>query len=176
MRFMQGWNHFPGSKRAAGPNRSRGDRVRACLRGKEEGQAAIEMALVLPVLMLVVVGILMFGLFYNNYLSLTNAVGIAAQHLQQIRTTTTDPCADTYTALTGAAPNLVPGNIWLTLNLNGGSNVSGNTCTGQASVLANLQRDPVQVTATYPCSLVVVGIDFGSGICPMKASTTVFEY
>lgn len=176
MRLMQGWNRFLRSKRAAGPIRSWNNRMRAGLRGREDGQAAVEMALVIPAFMFVLVGMLVFGIYFNNYLSLTNAVGIGAARLQQIRTTTTDPCADTYNAITGAAPSLVPGNIGLTLNLNGGSNVNGNTCAGQAAVLANMQGDPVKVTATYPCTLVVVGVNFGSTICPMSASLTVFEY
>ena len=176
MRLMQGWNRFPGSKRAAGPKRSCGDRMRACLRGGEDGQAIVEMAFVVPVLSAVLVGILMWGFYFNNLLSLTSAVGQGAGHLQQIRLTTTDPCADTFNAITQAAPNLVPGNIGLTLNLNGGANVTGNSCAGQAAVLGNLQGDPVKVTATYPCSVVVVGINFGSSFCPMSYSQTVFEY
>jgi Flp pilus assembly protein TadG len=150
--------------------------MRACLRGREDGQAIVEMAFVVPVLTAVLVGILMWGFYFNNLLALTNAVGQGAGHLQQIRTSTTDPCLDTYNTIIGAAPSLVPGNIGLTLNLNGGANVTGNSCPGQASVLANLQGDPVKVTATYPCSLVILGVNFGSAFCPMSYSETVFEY
>jgi hypothetical protein len=39
-----------------------------------------------------------------------------------------------------------------------------------------MQGDPVEVTATYPCTLVVVGVNFGSTVCPMTASSTAFEY
>lgn len=176
MRFMQGWNRFLRSKRATAPIRSRGERMLARLSGGENGQAALELALVLPAFMFLLMGMMVFGLYFNNYLTLENAVGQGAGRLQQIRTTTTDPCADTYAAVTAAAPNLVPANIGLVLNLNGGANVTGTTCPGQASVLANLQGDPVEVTATYPCTLVVVGINFGSTVCPMTASSTAFEY
>ena len=40
----------------------------------ERGQALVEFALVLPVLMLLIVGIIKGGLLYNNYLQLTDAV------------------------------------------------------------------------------------------------------
>ena len=52
------------------------------LRGLEqEGQAMVEMALVLPVLLLVVTGILTFGLAFNNYLLLTEATSVGARTL-----------------------------------------------------------------------------------------------
>jgi len=176
MRLMQGWNRFLRSKRATGPIRSCGDRMRAGLRGGEDGQAALELALVLPAFMFLLMGMLVFGLYFNNYLTLSNAVGQGAARLQQIRTTTTDPCADTFAAVTAAAPNLTSNQIGLVLNLNGGPNVTGTSCPSQASALANMQGDPVEVTATYPCTLVVVGVNFGSTVCPMTASSTAFEY
>ena len=53
----------------------------------------------LPLLLLVFTGIFDFGIAYYNQLTLTQAVGAGAQYLQQIRTSTTDPCADTLTAI-----------------------------------------------------------------------------
>src|SRR6266568_9297867 len=44
----------------------------------EQGQSLVELALVLPFLMLVVLGIVKFGLAYNNYLILTDAVRTGA--------------------------------------------------------------------------------------------------
>ena len=41
----------------------------------------VEMALVLPVLLLVVTGILTFGLAFNNYLLLTEATSVGARTL-----------------------------------------------------------------------------------------------
>lgn len=43
------------------------------VREEEEGQAAVEFALVLVPLMLIVVGILQFGLLFYNYIDLTSA-------------------------------------------------------------------------------------------------------
>ncbi len=59
----------------------------------ENGQAMVEMALALPVLLLVLTGILTFGLAFNNYVLLTEATSIGARTLAISRGATTDPCA-----------------------------------------------------------------------------------
>lgn len=41
--------------------------------GSERGAAAIEFALLLPVLVMILVGVFEFGLAYNNYLAVTHA-------------------------------------------------------------------------------------------------------
>ena len=62
------------------------------LRGlAQDGQAMVEMALVLPVLLLVVTGILTFGLAFNNYILLTEATSVGARTLAISRGGTTDP-------------------------------------------------------------------------------------
>ncbi len=56
------------------------------------------MALVLPILAMMVLGLMSVASMFMNYLDLTEATGSAAQHLAEIRTTSTNPCQDTYTA------------------------------------------------------------------------------
>ena len=51
----------------------------------------VEMALALPILLLVVTGILTFGLAFNNYLLLTEATSVGARTLAISRGATTDP-------------------------------------------------------------------------------------
>ena len=48
---------------------------------REEGQAMVEFALVLPVLLLVLLAIMKFGLLFENYLTLTDAVRSGARTL-----------------------------------------------------------------------------------------------
>jgi hypothetical protein len=45
----------------------------------ERGQALLEFALVIPVLLLVAVGAVEFGIAYNNYLRLTDAVRVSGR-------------------------------------------------------------------------------------------------
>jgi Flp pilus assembly protein TadG len=148
--------------------------VRAFRRAGEEGSAVIELALILPVFLGILMGLLVFGLYFNTYLSLTQAVGSGAQYLQQIRQSTTNPCQDTYNALIQAAPNLNSSLIGFSLNLNG-TPENSTSCSGAQTLLVS--NSPATVTATYPCSLVIMGVNYAtSGACPLTVSVTEFEY
>jgi Flp pilus assembly protein TadG len=138
----------------------------------EEGNALVELALVLPVFLALLTGIFSLGLMLSNQLTLTQATGSGGQRLQQLRTTTTDPCADTLSAIKSAAPSLNGSNIGLSLTLNG-TKVSGSSCSGDQSYLA--EGTAVTVSTTYPCSLAVYGTKFASG-CQLTAQVTEYEY
>lgn len=146
--------------------------VRALLRKGEEGSALVEIALTMPMLLMVMTAICTFAIGFNNQLTLTSAVGSGAQYLQLIRTTTTDPCQDTLRAIENAAPSLTPSSITLSFSLNG-TPVSGNSCAGDQSDLA--QGQPVTVTAKYPCALAIYATKFATG-CQLSASVTEYEY
>jgi Flp pilus assembly protein TadG len=147
--------------------------LRARLRPAEEGGALVEMALILPVLAMLVLGIMSVGTMFMNYLDLTEATGSGAQYLQLIRTSTTNPCLDTYTAITQAAPSLVPANLTLTFTLNT-TPEAGNTCSGAQSNLS--AGEPVTVTAKYPCNLQIYGVNFAPSGCTLTATATEYEY
>ena len=75
------------------PKQGTGDPSKArCARG-ERGQAVVEFALVLPVLLLLIVGIIKGGILYNNYLQLTDSVRSGARELA-IERGQTSPCGD----------------------------------------------------------------------------------
>jgi TadE-like protein len=52
----------------------------------EEGQAMVEFALVLPILLLLVMGIIQFGIVFNNYVTLTDGVRAGARQAAVSRT------------------------------------------------------------------------------------------
>ena len=150
------------------------------LSGNDEGQALVEVAVSVSLLMMVLTGIFAFGTAFYNKLVLTQAVGAGAQYLQQIRTSTSDPCTDTFTAIKNAAPNLTPSKIGLTLILDGTSSstitsttVSASTCSTYASKM--VQAVPATVTATYPCSLSFFGFTSSSS-CTLSATVTEYVY
>jgi Flp pilus assembly protein TadG len=140
----------------------------------EEGQAMVEMALALPVLLLVLTGILTFGLAFNNYVLLTEATSIGARTLAISRGATTDPCATASSAVIAAAPLLTSANLSFTFVLNGTS-YSGASCSSGSSTTgaaANLvQGSNVIVTVTYPCSLAVYGANYAPH-CSLQAQMT----
>ena len=57
---------------------------------REDGQAIVEFAIVLPLLVLLVFGIAQFGLAFRNYLAITDAARVAARAVAVKRTS--NPC------------------------------------------------------------------------------------
>ena len=142
------------------------------IRKGETGSALVEVALTFPVLMVLVTGIAAFGIGFNNQIVLTNAVGTGAQYLQLIRTSSTDPCKDTLTAIQNSAPSLTGTNITLSFSFDGVP-VSGNSCPGDQTDL--VQGQPVTVMAKYPCVLPIYATNFATG-CQLTATVTEYEY
>jgi Flp pilus assembly protein TadG len=60
----------------------------------ERGQTMVEFTLVLPVLLVVLFGIIQFGIAFNNYVALTDAVRAGARTAAVSRFSST-PVADT---------------------------------------------------------------------------------
>ncbi len=141
-------------------------------RSGDEGQTLIELALALPLLMMMLTGIFAFSVAFYNKMLLESAADAGARYLQTIRQSTTDPCADTLTAMENAAPSLNSANISLTLTMNG-TITSGSACGGDQSDL--IPNQPVTITATYPCSLPIFGSSIGSS-CQLTAQVTEYEY
>ena len=146
-------NRTAASPGAGVETRCRGRRVRRpLLTRREEGQALVEFAFTLPLLMIMVMAIFWFGITLNHYLELTNAVGIGGELISVSRGQYTDPCANAVTAIQNAAPLLTPSNITYTFVLTpqGGSAASNaGTCSG--TTLSTGEQ--AQITATYPCTL-----------------------
>lgn len=136
-------------------------RARNLARG-ERGSAIVETAVAIPVLMMIITAIFQFGLVFNRMISLTQGATVAAQVLQSDRlSASNDPCADTFKALTGAAPTLSSTKISISITMNGGSPITTTSCAGSQSQLA--QGAPVTVEAKYPYTLSIVGINVVSG-------------
>lgn len=146
--------------------------------GSEKGQALVEFALVLPVLLLVVTGITTFGIALNNYLQLTEAVGIGGQALSVSRGNTTDPCNTVSSAVEGAS-SLTSSSLSFTTKIytssssstsySGASCSSTSTTTGAAGNLT--QGQAAVVTVTYPCSLAVYNFNIAP-TCNLTAQVT----
>jgi Flp pilus assembly protein TadG len=141
-------------------------------RSDETGSSLVELALCLPILLALVTGIASFGIAFNNYIMLTNAVDTGARQLSILAGLTTDPCKDVSKTIAAAAPLLNSANIKYSFNLNGAPYANKTTCTdGAAQVVANT---PMQVTVTYPCSLLIYGKNVIPG-CTLTAQATELE-
>lgn len=144
--------------------RSGGKRFSA---GNRRGQAVTEFALILPLFMMIVMGQVAFGMAFHNYLVLTNAVNVGAQLLAVSRGQTTNPCSTASTAINSAAFGLNTASLSYTFVINGASYTTTSCTAGAANMV---QGASVQVTAAYPCTLVIYSMNIPS--CTLRSQTT----
>ena len=137
-----------------------GNLVRTCLKSEEEGAALVEFGVVFPLMMIFIMAIFSFGIALNNYIQLTDAVGIAGRALAISQGQTTDPCNTVATALYAAAPGLTQSKLSFSYTINGVA-YSGTTCT---SAVSNLKVGVnATITATYPLNISIWGSNPASG-------------
>ena len=151
---------------------TRGGLIARRRRRREEGQTLVEFALVLPVLLLLLVGILKFGMLFNNYLTLTDVARAGARQLSLGRGSGTNPCtlAEQQAVTSDGSLNLAVGSSSFSESFPA-SNANVETCGNSATSWA--QGDRVTFTATYPCDLKIMGVNFWPGAsCTLSASAT----
>jgi len=142
-------------------------RLRVRLRGGEQGNAMVETALVLPIFLMLLMGMAWFGFAINAYLTLNNAVSIAARDLANSAGVAgfTDPCAKAVADIESAAAPLLQKTTFTAANFEvwtGGYGVSattgvpngtgypGLTCSGAAATNMAATTTSVTVQASYP--------------------------
>lgn len=125
----------------------------------ERGQAMVEFALVLPILLVLVLGIIQFGILFNNYVTLTDAVRAGARQAAVSRTLP-DPVKVTEDRVKGSAAGLNAGDLGITVTPYDPSDGSATW----------VQGGDVTVEATYPWSVNLFGFVVMSG--HMKSVTT----
>jgi Flp pilus assembly protein TadG len=134
-----------------------------------KGIAALEFALIAPVLLLMIFGMATFGIALNNYLTLTDAVRAGSRTLAASRASAT-PYGSTTNAIILAAPTLTASTltVGITLTINGTVCNSDTTCGNLLSASAG---SPASVSASYPCNLAVMGFNFAP-TCTLTSMTT----
>ncbi|MES1247742.1 MAG: TadE/TadG family type IV pilus assembly protein [Actinomycetota bacterium] len=115
----------------------------------EQGQAAVEFALIVPVLLLLLLSILQGGIAFHNYLAVTDAAR-AAERQAIVARISGVTAADVQQAAWDAAPDLDKTSLRTTL-----SDPTDPTFTTSGSQLT--------VTVTYPYSINILGIVVASG-------------
>ena len=144
----------------------------------EKGQALVEFALVLPVLMLIVLGIIKGGALYNNYLQLTDAVRTGARQLA-IERGQTSPCGDAANEAISSAGGLTPASISISMTENPEAtgdpvgatySTTGPPMGTGACPFTLVSGSAATLTATYPCDLGLLGISFSP--CTLSATAT----
>ena len=126
------------------------------IRREETGQTLVEFALVAPLLLIILFGIIQFGIAFKHSIALTDAVRTGARKATVSRTAA-DPVSATQSAVLGAASDLDGSKVKVT--------VSSSWTPG-----AN-----VTVSATYPYAINILGIVVASGDLH-SATTERVEY
>lgn len=126
-----------------------------------DGLAVLEFAVVAPVLFMLLFGTIQVGITYNNYLLLTNAVITGARTLSVSRGAAT-PFTSTTNAIKNSAPTLTVAQLSanITTMVNGAACASDTACT---SALNTATGQTALVTATYPCDLTIMGVNYVPG-------------
>jgi Flp pilus assembly protein TadG len=152
---------------------------------EQSGGALVEMALALPIMLMLLTGIFSFSMALYQKLQLSEAISNAGRILALERGNG-DPCLDTSNAIYAEAPGLAKSNLTLSFVL-GGTNTSGTvtggttytaakgtapTCTaaGNGGGAALQAGWPAQIQATYPCTFSIYGASLGS--CSIGSKVT----
>jgi len=117
----------------------------------------VEFVFILPLLLVLLIGIVTCGILMNNWVILTDAVRSGARELALSRGL--DGCTRAANRIQAAAIGLTPGSIVVTSSV-------------VASCTSLTAGSDATVTATYPCDLRILGIDYAPA-CTLRASTTV---
>jgi Flp pilus assembly protein TadG len=114
----------------------------------ERGQAAVEFALILPILMALLLGIIQFGIVFNNYVTITDAARAGARKAAVSRFLS-DNGATAKTAARNSAQGLDQAKLGVTA-----SACAAGVCSAAAW---NIPGSDVVVTTTYPYSIHILG-------------------
>jgi Flp pilus assembly protein TadG len=104
----------------------------------------VEFAVILPIFVVLVFGIIQFGIVFNNYVTLTDATRAGAR-AGAVARNDADPTSTATTAVNNSATDLNQSNLHVTVN-----------STWQSG-------SDIQVQATYPYSINLLGWVISSG-------------
>ena len=120
----------------------------------QRGQTMVEFTIVLPVLLLLLLGILQFGIVFNNFITLTDAVRAGARQ-GSVGRSVADPSGAAISRVRASAANLDQAQLAVSV----------------ASVWT--QGADVTVTATYPYRISLLGMVVSSGSLTSKSTERV---
>ena len=137
------------------------------------GSAAIEFAMVAPILFALFLGMAQFAVVFNNVSVLTNATAAGALLFSQGRSFPA-PYSSAVSTIKSSAGTLTTANLTITTSVNGTACATDTACLsafGQGGMTAT-------VTVTYPCPLLFsaatlqwIGIN-SSTFCPLSSTMT----
>jgi Flp pilus assembly protein TadG len=139
--------------------------LRELVERDESGSAVAEMAfVVIPLMLLMITGMVWFGIALNNDLALNNAVQGGSEQLALLRGNAADPCATTVTNVENAAPGLTASSLRFAITL------GGTAYTTSCNAITLTSGETAVLTVTYPVTVNVFA--FGTHSYTLSATTT----
>ncbi len=127
---------------------------------REEGQALVELALAMPLLLLLVMAIIQFGIMLSDYSTLVNASRAGARELA-LGGTLTDPCTQAVNAAVASASGqftIPSGDVTASFPTAGQATAGEDYCESGSTNGAEVAGDQATVTISYPYRLSVFGM------------------
>ncbi len=136
---------------------------------RERGQAVVEFALVMPVLLLLLLGIIQFGSVFRDYIALTDATRVGARQAGVARSlqpaSTREPAV--IASVYKAGVNLDPSKMTVTVELR---DLNGNVMTPNSADGSWVPAGDVTVRTSYPFEVDLFGLVLFGGT--LKSRTT----
>jgi Flp pilus assembly protein TadG len=160
----------------------------------ERGAAAVEFALVVPLLVLILFGVINFGFVFSQKASLSNAVRVGARFGSVNAYTSSHSCKAVVdkvrdSAVTVGLSAAQKKNVVVTVSRLSAGGAATTVCSGASGADASVPTAPclnptasvtdpesLQVSATYSSSLLVPTPGLGSSVTVSASSTFVCEY
>jgi Flp pilus assembly protein TadG len=139
---------------------------------KTDGGPLVELALVVPIFMIMILGMFSLGLMLNNYMVLTNVVGTSARNLalsRDITAAASDPCTYSITQAISNSPSLNLSAVtwtvtWTKFDSSGNALTPSTYTSSSAGTVPSCssqkitQGDNVAISAKYPVVFYQYGV------------------
>ena len=138
----------------------------------ERGGALVEMAVTLPILLMMLTGIFSFSMALYQKLQLAEALSSGGRVIAAERGDN-DPCQIATSAIYSSAPGLKSSDITLTYTIGGvnyGSGVTSCPGSGNTANTDMVAGGVARIEASYPCSLSIYGRSIAS--CTLATQIT----
>ncbi len=139
---------------------------------REGGQAVVELALVLPLMLLLLLGVVQFGTVFRDYIALTDATRVGARQAAVSRSL--QPAAAREPAVLAkvksAAVNLDPAKMGFSLQLR---NPAGVLLTPNSQDTSWVPSGDVTIRTTYPFRISLFGMVFYNGVLQSRTTERI---